>query len=98
MALRNRQDGKVQIWIGTEKVEGNAKNVLEFDELALTANVTTAIASAVSTATGKQALLTALGIPGPYANDAAAKGATPAVPVGGIYYITTTLKLATVMA
>jgi len=94
MALRNRQDGKVEIFVGTQKVDGLSKNVIEFDELALSANVTTAIAAA----TTKQALLTSLGIPGPYADDAAAKAATPAVPVGGVYYITTTLKLATVMA
>lgn len=92
MALRNRQDGKVEVWVGTQKVEGIAKNVIEFDELALKTDVT----SAVSTATAKQALLTALGIPGPYASDVAAKAGN--VPVGGVYYITTTLKLATVMA
>ena len=86
MALRNRQNGKVEVWVGTQKVDGLAKNVIEFDELALKTDIT------------KQALLTALGIPGPYANDAAAKAATPSVPVGGVYYITTTLKLATVMA
>ena len=90
MALRNRQDGKVEIFIGTQKVDGLVKNVIEFDELALKTDLTAA--------TAKQALLTAIGIPGPYANDAAAKGATPAVPIGGIYYTTTTLKLATVMA
>lgn len=94
MALRNRQDGEVKIFVGTQKVDGLAKNVLEFDELALAATVETNLASA----TTKQALLTALGIPGPYANDAAAKDATPAVGVGGVYYVTTTLKLATVMA
>ena len=94
MALRNRQDGKVEVWVGTQKVEGNAKNVIEFDELALAATV----AANLAAATTKQALLTALGIPGPYADDAAAKGATPAVGIGGVYYITTTLKLATVMA
>lgn len=94
MALRNRQDGKVEIFVGTQKVDGLAKNVIEFDELALAATVATNLAAA----TTKQALLTALGIPGPYADDAAAKAATPAVPIGGVYYITTTLKLATVMA
>ena len=94
MALRNRQDGEVKIYVGTQKVDGLAKNVIEFDELALASTVATNLA----TATTKQALLTALGIPGPYADDAAAKAATPAVPVGGVYYITTTLKLATVMA
>jgi len=94
MALRNRQDGKVEIFVGTQKVDGLAKNVIEFDELALASTVATNLAAA----TAKQALLTALGIPGPYADDAAAKAATPAIPVGGVYYITTTLKLATVMA
>ena len=98
MALRNRQDGKVEVWVGAQRAEGNAKNIIEFDELALTANVTAAIAAAITSATGKQALLTTLGIPGPYADDSAAKAATPAVPVGGVYYVTTTLKLATVMA
>lgn len=92
MALKNRQAGKVEIFVGTEKLVGYAKNVIEFDEIALKTDIT----SAVTTATGKQALLTALGIPGPYANDAAAKAAS--VPIGGVYYITTTLKLATVMS
>jgi len=94
MALKNRQNGKVEIFVGTDKISPIAKNIIEFDELALKTDITTAIA----TATGKQALLTALGIPGPYADDAAAKAATPAVAVGGVYYITTTLKIATVMA
>ena len=35
MALRNRQDGKVEIFVGTEKVDGISKNIIEFDELAL---------------------------------------------------------------
>ena len=35
MALRNRQDGEVKIFIGTQKVDGLAKNIIEFDELAL---------------------------------------------------------------
>lgn len=94
MALRNRQDGEVKIYVGTQKVEGDAKNVIEFDELALSATVATNLAAA----TTKQALLTALGIPGPYADDTAAKAATPAVPAGGVYYVTATLKLATVVA
>lgn len=40
MALRNRQDGKVEIFVGTQKIEGNAKNIIEFDELALKTDVT----------------------------------------------------------
>ena len=40
MALRNRQDGKVEIFVGTEKVDGTSKNVIEFDELALKADIT----------------------------------------------------------
>lgn len=92
MGLKNRQVGKVEVFVGTGRLDGYAKNVIEFDEIALKTDIT----SAVTTATGKQALLTALGIPGPYANDAAAKAAL--VPIGGVYYITTTLKLATVMS
>ena len=88
MALRNRQDGKVEVWVGIQKVDGRSKNIIEFDELALKTDITTA--------TGKQALLTSLEIPGPYANDAAAK--VGSVPIGGTYFVTTTLKLATVMA
>ena len=33
MALRNRQDGKVKISVGTQKIDGLAKNVIEFDEI-----------------------------------------------------------------
>lgn len=40
MALRNRQDGKVEIFVGTEKVDGISKNVIEFDELALKTDIT----------------------------------------------------------
>ena len=83
MALRNRQSGKVEVWINTNKVDGAAKNIIEFDELALKTDVATAIT--------KQSLLTALAIPGPFADDTAA--ATGGVAVGGLYYVTTTLKL-----
>ena len=41
MALRNRQDGKVEIFVGTEKVDGIAKNIIEFDELALKSDIPT---------------------------------------------------------
>ena len=90
MALKNRQYGKVEVFVGTQNLDSMSKNVIEFDELALKTDVTSAVT--------KQALLTSLGIPGPYADDTAAKAATPAVAVGGTYYVTTTLKLATVMA
>ena len=69
-----------------------SKNVIEFDELALKTDIT----SAITTATGKQALLTALGISGPYANNAAA--VTASIPVGQAYFQTTTLKLFVVTA
>ena len=35
MAFKNRQDSKVEIFIGTQKVEINSKNAIEFDELTL---------------------------------------------------------------
>ena len=77
MALRNRQDGKVQILVATEKVEGNAKNVIEFDELALKTDIT------------KTLLLTTLGIP-TYADQSAANTALAA---GVVYYNTATSKV-----
>lgn len=40
MALRNRQDDRVEIFVGTEKVDGTSKNIIEFDELALKADIT----------------------------------------------------------
>ena len=63
MALKNRQAGKVEIFVGTEKLVGYAKNVIEFDDIALKTDVATAIT--------KTSLLTALGIP-TYANQTAA--------------------------
>ena len=90
--MRNRQDGFVQIYVGTDKIDGNAKNLVEFDTLALAADVATNLAAA----TTRQALLTKLNVPGPYADDTAA--ATGLVPVGGVYYITTSLLLHTRMA
>ena len=83
MALKNRQGGKVEIFVGADRLSSYAKNVIEFDELALKTDVATAIT--------KASLLTALGVPGPFVNDAAA--ATGGIAVGGLYYVTTTLKL-----
>jgi len=78
--LKNRQAGEVKIFVGTDRLAPYAKNIIEFDELALKTDVT------------KQSLLTVLGIPGPFANDAAAAAT---VAVGGVYYVTTTLKIQT---
>jgi hypothetical protein len=47
MALRNRQDGKVEIFVGTQKIDGLSKNVIEFDELALKTDIATATAAAI---------------------------------------------------
>lgn len=91
MALRNRQDGKVEIFVGIQKVEGIAKNVIEFDELALAANVTTAIAAAST----KANLLTTLGVV-TYADNEAALAAS--VPVGTVYYSDEVSKLMVVLA
>lgn len=81
MALRNRQDGKVEIFVGTQKVDGLAKNVIEFDELALKTDLTAA--------TAKQALLTTLGIP-TYANETSAG---TALAPGVVYYNTETARI-----
>ena len=81
MALKNRQAGKVEIFVGTEKLVGHAKNVIEFDEIALKTDVATAIT--------KTSLLTALGIP-TYANQTAANTALAA---GVVYYNTATDKV-----
>ena len=86
MALRNRQGGKVEVWINTNKVDGAAKNIIEFDELALKTDI--------ATATTKSALLTVLGIP-TYADQTAANTALPA---GDVYYNTATGKVASATA
>ena len=91
MALRNRQDGKVEIFVGTEKVDGISKNIIEFDELALKTDIT-GVNSGTNTGDETRAgLLTKLGIPGPFADDTAAAAGN--VAIGGLYYVTTTLKL-----
>lgn len=96
MALRNRQDGKVEIFVGTEKVDGIAKNVIEFDELALKTDITGVNSGTNTGDETKAGLLTKLGIPGPFADDTEA--AAGSVAIGGLYYVTTTLKLQTRVA
>ena len=86
MALKNRQVGKVEIFVGTERLDGYAKNIIEFDELALKTDI--------ATATTKSALLTVLGIP-TYADQTAANTALPA---GDVYYNTATGKVASATA
>lgn len=81
MALKNRQVGKVEILVGAEKLVGYAKNVIEFDDIALKTDVATAIT--------KTSLLTALGIP-TYADHTAANESLAA---GVFYYNTATDKL-----
>lgn len=85
MALRNRQDGKVEIFVGTEKVDGISKNIIEFDELALKTDIT-GVNSVTNTGDETKAgLITKLGIP-TAADDTAAAALNPTVAVGGLYY------------
>jgi hypothetical protein len=81
MSLKNRQAGKVEIFVGADKLAGYAKNVIEFDTMALKTDI--------ATATSKTALLTALGIP-TYADQTAANAALAA---GVVYYNTATGKV-----
>lgn len=77
MALKNRQGGKVEIFVGVDRLSSYAKNVIEFDELALKTDITKAL------------LLTTLGIP-TYADQTAANTALAA---GVVYYNTATAKV-----
>lgn len=71
-------------------------NILPVNEVALKTDIT-GTNSGINTGDETQAaLLTKLGIPGPFADDTAA--ATGLVPVGSLYYVTTTLELHTRMA
>lgn len=81
----------VQIYVGTDKIDGRAKNVVEFDTLALKTDITGTNSGTNTGDETKAGLLTKLGIPGPFADDTAA--ATGSVAVGGLYYVTTTLAL-----
>lgn len=85
MALRNRQDGKVEIFVGTEKVDGISKNIIEFDELALKTDITGVNSGTNTGDETKAGLITKLGIP-TAVDDAAAALLEPAVAVGGLYY------------
>ena len=77
MALKNRQGGEVKIFVGTDKLSTYAKNIIEFDELALKTYITKAL------------LLTTLGIP-TYVDQTAANAALAA---GVVYYNTATAKV-----
>ena len=85
MALRNRQDGKVEIFVGTEKVDGISKNIIEFDELALKTDITGTNSGTNTGDETKASLITKLGIP-TAEDDTAAALLDPAVAVGGLYF------------
>ena len=91
MSLKNRQNGEVKIFVGADKLSTNLKNIIEFDELALKTNITGVNSGTNTGDETKAGLLTKLGIPGPFADDTAAAAGN--VAVGGLYYVTTTLKL-----
>ena len=84
MALRNRQDGKVEIFVGTKKVDGISKNIIEFDELALKTDI--------ALATSLSALINTLGIP-TAVDDTAAAALDPVVAVGGLYFTGSILQV-----
>ncbi len=92
MALRNRQDGKVEIFVGTEKVDGISKNIIEFDELELKTDIT-GINSGTNTGDETQTtLITKLGIP-TAVDDTAAAALDPVVAIGGLYFTGSILQV-----
>ena len=92
MALKNRQDGKVEIFVGTEKLAGYAKNVIEFDELALKTDITGTNSCTNTGDESKAALITKLGIK-TAEDDTAAAALDPAIAVGGLYYTGTVFQV-----
>lgn len=86
--------GEVKIWANGEP--DNGVNILRYEDIALKTDITWTN-SGTNTGDETQAgLLTKLGIPGPYDDNAAALA--DEVPVGSLYYVTTTLALQTVIA